>query len=552
MRRFCSIALAIIPVFVFCLVSGVLSAGQQFPKINGKETLATVNGEPITLDEFSQELVSLHAAMVGEKKVGKVNESELLKRLINTRLILQEARRTGLNELPEMKEMGDVFSKGTMREQLIERQLKGIKADEKEIEKIYRESIKEWKIDSVILEKEEDGKKMEGEIKAGRPFEEAAKTFIAAGTAKGGEEKDYLGRKDLLPQISDTLSKMKIGSVSPIIRVSNGFVILKLQDIRYPENPEAKKQARQEALNHARERATAYYKDALIKKYVKIHKDILDRLDYESKEPGFQKLLGDKRTVAEIAGEKPITVGELTESIQQQFFHGIERAIEEKRVNEKKLSVFQDMLQKRILRKEALRLGIDKTAKFKNSVKEYENSVLFGAFIQKAVAPDVKLKEEEVKNYYNQHIGEYTYPEMMKISSLVFKKRNDAEDAMDKLRKGTELQWLKTNAEGQVDKDAKDLLSFEGKFLTTKDLPEGLRKAIVGAKPGNLRLYANPEGYFYVLSIQDVAPAKPQPYEEAKETIAKLLYNEELNKAVEDWADKLRAASNVKIYLKNN
>jgi len=42
---------------------------------------------------------------------------------------------------------------------------------------------------------------------------------------------------------------------------------------------------------------------------------------------------------------------------------------------------------------------------------------------------------------------------MMKINSLVFAKRQDAEIAIEKLRKGTELQWLSINAEGQVDRN---------------------------------------------------------------------------------------------------
>ena len=212
--------------------------------------------------------------------------------------------------------------------------------------------------------------------------------------------------------------------------------------------------------------------------------------------PGFEALLKDKRVVAEIKGEEPITVGELTLSLKQTFYHGVEMAAQSKRLNSKKGQVFEEMLYKRVLRGEALRLGLDKTESYKNKVKEYENSVLFGAFINKAVVPDVKLKEEEVKAYYNEHIGEYTYPEMMRINSLVFGKRNDAEDTIEKLRKGTDFKWLSDNAEGQVDKNAKGVLIFEGNLLTTKDLPEGVQKAIHGARAGDFRLYESPEGLF--------------------------------------------------------
>jgi hypothetical protein len=290
----------------------------------------------------------------------------------------------------------------------------------------------------------------------------------------------------------------------------------------------------------------------LIKKYARVNQDVLRRVDYESKNPGFEALLKDKRAVAEITGEAPITVAELTQHLKMQFFHGVERAIESKKLNSKKASALDEMVYKRVFRKEALRLGLDKTEGYQDRVKEYEHSVLFGAFVSKVIVPDIKLKEEETKAYYHEHIKEYTMPEMMKINSLVFAKREDAEEAIERLRKRTEFQWLAANAEGQVDKNTKGVLNLEGRPVITSDLPEGLRKAIHGAKAGDFRLYASPEGYFYVLAIQDVVPSKPQPYEEAKEAVSRKVFDEKVRKAVEDYADKLRDVSDVKIYLKDN
>ena len=72
--------------------------------------MATVNGEPITLDEFNRELATIHQGIGKDKKAEKEKISRLLKRLINMRLIIQEARRMGLDELKEVKERVDVFA----------------------------------------------------------------------------------------------------------------------------------------------------------------------------------------------------------------------------------------------------------------------------------------------------------------------------------------------------------------------------------------------------------------------------------------------------------
>jgi len=542
--------IVVIPCLLF-LGSTVYAAEQKLPVIKGQKIVAMVNDEPITLEDYRQELAALNKGKPGDQKADRKSEAELFKRLVNSRLMVQEGRRIGLDELPETKNLVDVFSRVALRETLVERQTKDVKADEKGIERLYKDFVREWKINSVLIEKEDEAKKAEEALKGGRSFDEVTKKLIEDGKAKGGEEKNYFKKKDLDPQISEALSKMEVGSISPIVPIKTGFVILRVEDIRYPDNPEAREKAKQEGIALEKGKALKEYTSALLKKYSVTHQKVLDTVDYEAKEPGFEALLKDKRVVAEIKGEKPITVGEMTEQLRQQIYHGVNRAIESKRINPMKVPTLEEMVYKRVFRKEALRLGIDKTEEYKAKVRNYERSVVFGAFVEKAIVPDVKISEEDIKRYYNEHVREFTYPEMIKIKSLAFGKRGDAEDAIEKLRKGVDFQWLMTNAEGQVDRDAKGLVHFDDNLLATKTLSEEIQKLVTGTRSGDLRLYASSEGYFYVLSIQEVTASRPQPYAEARETISRIVYYEKLQKAVEDWADKLRAVSDVKVYLTN-
>jgi hypothetical protein len=51
-----------------------------------------------------------------------------------------------------------------------------------------------------------------------------------------------------------------------------------------------------------------------------------------------------------------------------------------------------------------------------------------------------------------------------------------------------------------------------------------------------------------VLNVVEVIPAKAQDFKEVEAPIRKIVYFDQLNKAVESWASKLRKASDVKIY----
>ena len=115
--------------------------------------------------------------------------------------------------------------------------------------------------------------------------------------------------------------------------------------------------------------------------------------------------------------------------------------------------------------------------------------------------------------------------------------------------KGADFNWIKSNAEGQVDSSKTDVLSFRDAPVVTRTLPEGVRHALAGAKPEEFRLYESPDKLFYVLYVRDVTPPALLPFEESRDEISKKVFNEKLNASVQVWADKLRESADVKIYI---
>jgi len=527
------------------------ASDQKLPIIDGKKAVATVNDEPISLEELDRAIAASHAAQPRGKKAGRVDFSVIMQRLINTRLIVLEAKNMGLDELPETKDALNTYAKQTLRELLLEGFVKDIKADEDDVEKRYKAMVREWKIKSIRLTKEADARQIETQLKAGGDFDQVLQKAVDWGIGEADSQGEYINNKDLTLPVAQLVAQMEIGSISPVLSIGKkGFVVFKLEDIRYPvdEDPEAKESARQQALNQKRVEAARQYYAELKKRYVEVDETLLDRLDYEAEKPGFEKLSADKTILARIKGEKPITVSDFTAAVEDRFYHGVELAAENKRINSKKIDILENMLQKRVLLKEASKQGIDKTDEYRQKVKEYEISLIFDAFIRKVVAPDIKLDPKDLKTYYAQNADKYTVPQLMRIKSLVFEKRGDAVAAIDKLKKGTDFNWLGSNAEGQVDQNTQGILKFDGQLITQSSLPEKVQKALSGANAGDFRLYESPQGQFYVLYIYQVVPAKRQPFEEVRQEIAKKVFEDELKKSVGLWADKLREYYPVKIY----
>jgi hypothetical protein len=544
-------AIILILSFFILFAAPGLASDENLPVIDGKKAVATVNEEPISLEELNKAIATSHATRPRGEKAGRIDYSDIMERLINTRLILLEARNMGLDELPEVKDMVAKFSRETLIELLLIFYVKDIKADEEDVERLYKSIVKEWKLKSIRFKKEKDAKEVESQLKAGGDFDGVVNKAVEWGTAEADVDGVYLKTKDLAVPVAAIVSEMEVGAISPLLTIGKkGFIIFKLEDIRYPEaeDPAARQQARRQALDQKKVEAARNYYEKLKQRYAKVDQSLLEGLDYESKEPGFEKLLQDQRILVEIKDEKPITVGDLTTAVKNEFYHGIELAIEAKRINKKKGTILEDRLQRTLLLQEALRQGIDQTDTYKQKVKKYENSVIFGMFIKKAVAPDIKLTREELKTYYKEHAQEYTDPEMMRIKSLVFGQRRDAVATIDKLKKGTDFNWLGANAEGQVDPNTKGLLKLEGKPITVRSLPEKVKKALSRSRAGDFRLYESPENHFYVLYVFDILPARQKPFEAVSQEIAKAVYKEKTRQMVELWAAQLRDYYPVEIY----
>jgi parvulin-like peptidyl-prolyl isomerase len=532
-------------------VVGTCAWAQDLPIRKGQKVVAEVNGEAIMLEALRQEAASARKAVQAGGAVTTEPDRDVLKRMIDARLIVQEARRIGLDTLPEVTRMVDGFAKEALRDTLADAVTRNVTADEREVDRVYQAATREWKISAILCDSENDAKKFQAALTEGKNFSDLAKEFVGEQKARKGEEGVYVKVKDMDPQLGPVVSKMAVGSTSSVVRTKSGFVIMRLEDVRNAESPEEKEDARRTVLTTARLEALKAFDASLRKKYAKVNRDLLRSVDFESPTPGFDALLRDRRVLAEIKGDAPVTVGDLAEQLKYQFYHGTSQAAERKRLNAKKEAVLDGVLHRRLFRKEALRRGLHQTDPYKSKVADYETSVLFGVFLHKVIVPEIKIKEDELREHYNAHMHDYQTPEMVKIRSLAFQSRSDAEGAVEKLRAGAEFQWLADHAKGQAPAQAPGLLSFDGRLIVSDELPEGVRRVSAGAKSGDFRLYAGPEGHYYALAILEVVPAKPQPYEQARQKIGPKIFAEKQKRAVEEYADKLKAVSDVKVYLKS-
>jgi hypothetical protein len=560
-NQLCRTLLSAVLTILVCSTEGRPATVEELPTIEGKPAIATVGGEPIWLEEFQRALLSSHQqafAVPGpplEKlpESGQIDYSQIVDRLVNIRLLLIEAQNMGLDELPELQSAVARQSEDIAIELLMQRQVEDVRPEKSEVEADYRRRVREWKIRSALFKNEAAARKVADRLRDGEDFDTVIGQAAAAGLAEVERQGEYLKNSDLMPAVAQLVSTLEAGEVSPVVPVAlKGYIIFQLQGSRYPEelDEDAWKEAGKAVLNRERVASARQFYEDLRRSQAEVDTELLESIDYESPEPEVEALRKDRRVLVEIDGQEPIRVADLTRALENKFFHGFQQAISSKRVNSEKADQLEQILERRLLLREAKRQGLDRTADYRLRVKEYEDALLFGMFVDKVIAPDIRIEEEELKRYYEDNPEAFTAPRMIRIKSLAFQRKGTAIDALEKLSRGTDFEWLAANAEGLAAANVPGRMRFDERLLTERSLPEKLQKAVSGSRLGDYRLYSDPEqGFHYVLRVQQVVDPGPEPYAEVRKDIVEKVYAKKLKDAIEQWSGQLREYYPVKIYL---
>lgn len=541
---------------------GLLVEIPLFSELFTKVPVALVNEEPVTIAEFSEDLQSVHNEMTGNEAAtgSKENIQRLMDRLITVRLIEQEARNIGFDETSSFKKQADEFAEKTLLYALLNKQLEGERLDTEAAEELYRKISLQGKFENYQFTLEKDALALREAYESGNDFDKLIAAAMTKKQAVAGEQKGFIKFKDLLPNIASEAAELEIGGISQIFRQADGFLIFRLVDRKFVEDPQAFDYARKNVWERQKAEFANDYITEIVDRYSVFDDKAKVALNFgkikdttpdiklgEALEP----LLKDQRTLVRVNGPTPVllTVADLAQKIRDNYFHGVDIPLDAEETDSKKQQILDDTLFRLAGTFEAQRLELDQTLEYRMKVAEFERRLLFDIFMAKVLKPEVRYGEEEVQQYYDQHQADYMTPAMFKFKSLPFYRKADAEKAARKLRNGSDFKWVSANSEGLVDVQNKDLLQFDRNILSLSSLPESLQQQAVGVKRGDSLVYAEPGNFYYVLYFEDVYSPEPRPYDQVRKDLLSIVYQKKVTAILGEWVEKLKEAYETKIYL---
>ena len=402
--------------------------------------LATVAGEAITvlaLDHYEQELPDY----LRSKKEGVAAHRAHLQSLVDKELVLSEARKRRLDQLPDLKHKLSKMVNKRLAEELSREMVDAqFSITEEELRVAYEEDLLGWEIwpAHILSASEEDAREIIRLLDAGASFSELARERSLADDAeKGGNLGAFFDQSGAVSSLRDGTFHLAEGQVSEPIPTIDGYEVIKvLKKQRIPFDQLRADIAKQLSRRKWRIRREVVI-DSLKKAYdLRYHRDrihaVLDGLhrrglDQAQAQAPLIEYTGSAIKVGDfVQGLLDAEKGALPPD-SAAVFHVLE------------LWILPDSL----LALEARAQGLHQRADLVEWKENKHQKLLASQLRLDEVEGRVEVTDAEVRAYYEKHLDTYkSLPGIIEMTEVLVDTHAEAEAILGRARAGERLEEL--------------------------------------------------------------------------------------------------------------
>ena len=216
------------------------------------QNIATVNGKPVPksrLDTLLQQ-----AARAGQPVPAEM-ERQARDQVVLREIFVQEAERLGIQQRPDYRAQMDLARQNILIRELFEDFRRKNPVSDADAQAEYdrfkaQASGTEYKARHILVEKEDEARKLIAEIKAGAKFEDVArKNSKDTGSAENGGDLDFAKPDAYVPEFGQAMARLKKGEMTETpVKTQFGWHVIRLDDTReapFPAFDEVKAQLKQ-------------------------------------------------------------------------------------------------------------------------------------------------------------------------------------------------------------------------------------------------------------------------------------------------------------------
>jgi len=233
----------------------------------------------------------------------------------------------------------------------------------------------------------------------------------------------------------------------------------------------------------------------------------------------------------------------------------------QKKLQEKpelRLSLVRDLLLKKAIAMKARKEGYDRKPEYREKLSYLVDEFLSGEYLAKVVVADIKIPEDELKNYYKEHEKDFLLTETVKARHIFIQlpakstdaekdaARKKAEEILARLKKGED--FAKVAAESSDDADSAKKGGELGFLTPGKTNSEEFEKAAFALKKGETSEIVQTPFGLHIIKADEKSEKRTASFEEAKAYIAELLKKEHENRKAGEFIEKTIKDSGLELF----
>jgi len=205
------------------------------------QNVAIVNGKPVPKERV--EMLQQQLAKSG-RQVSPEMQGQLKDEVITREIFMQEAQKRGLDASDDYKAQMELARQTILIRELFADYQKKNPVTDAEVKAEYDKFAaanggKEYKARHILVEKEDDAKKIVADLKKGAKFEELAKKLSKdPGSGQNGGDLDWANPASYVPEFAQAMIKLKKGELTPApVKSQFGWHVIRVDDIRDAQLP---------------------------------------------------------------------------------------------------------------------------------------------------------------------------------------------------------------------------------------------------------------------------------------------------------------------------
>jgi parvulin-like peptidyl-prolyl isomerase len=531
-RSIASITSCFILLTSYCLLFTFLDGCASLQQ-EGR-VLAVVDGDPITEGDIEYSLTVSHRRE-DLSSAGDLKLSDYVEKLVDDRLIVDEARRSGLDQLPEIKKAIDAFILRESVVRLHDEEIVGkVSFTDDEIKDFYRENYEQVTLGLIEVTSEEIAEEIIDQLHQGGDFEEIARTYSMHISRENGGTVVY--RKGMIPTyFMEAITLLQPGEFSDTINAMNKYYIVKFfgkEEAPWGEEFDKLKGRIENAIRQQKEkeRSDEYLEYLRQKANIKINKDLLAEIQLDGGTGEREKWAEDTRPLVEI-DTTTRTAGDFVRIARPST----------RRTKEDILKIWID---RTLVDLEALSRHYEREPQFKRMVYRYENQLLKNIFIKRVIVPQIDISEEMVKEYYENNQESFTKPDLYNIQQITLKDSDEAQVILENLQNGADFSWwAKTKS---IDSSASK--GGNAGWLQKSALPAPVKEIIDTLQPGDLTPILEVNSNYMIVRLKDKTVGKVKQYDEVRNNAYKARFSKQVQEIYNDYVNTLKSDSEIVIY----